>query len=185
MNRIAMLLFFIITMLPGIASANFDKYASLGFGDGGAAGATNMSIDGGVLFQNSSYKECLFGLGLTVIYSGDAPDDLLSYPVPHPSYTTLGTHINKEEYGFYGKYGMAAIDHKLYIFALGGFTTYEEIQLAQSTITGWYYTQSSKEKIKGLIGGGITLFLGQVRKGCLQIEYDTRRGLTGSVGFTW
>ena len=150
-------------------------YLSIGGGGGGDADAANIS------FEIGSAGKYLFGLGFTYIISDDVPSDTLDYPVPHWDYTRLGTRQDGE-FGFYGTLGIG-VYKGIYLFGLGGVSFAKEIELAQSNVTGWYYTQSSDTLTHGMYGGGIRLGLGE--KFCLQVELDNRRGVTGMIGFVW
>jgi hypothetical protein len=186
MARLALLFFVaVITCIPELSLAYSNNYASIGGGSGGSSEAGNLSIEGGVVRPHQRLGEYIVGIGATIIYTGDAPDGLIDCPVSHTEYVTLGKRVKDQEYGFYGKYGFSAIYNKLYVFGIAGFTIYEEVEVVQSTATGWYFTQSSEEKMVGLAGGGLAYFFGGIRGKCLQVEYDTRRGITGSIGLTW
>lgn len=49
-------------------------------------------------------------------------------------------------------------------------------------MTGWYYENSSDTKFNGLYGGGLGYFPAD-KTWSLSAEYDSRRGITGSIGF--
>jgi hypothetical protein len=117
-----------------------------------------------------------------LIFTSDVPAGTLDYPVPHSDYTSLGRRQN-DEWGFYVETGLEVIKDKgIFLFGLGGLTFIEEIEVAQSNVTGWYYEQSASTKTNTMIGGGIAYFP-KDKWFCLQLEYDNRRGVTGSIGF--
>jgi len=164
-------------------SAHADTYFTIGAGGGGEPKAASISLDGGVV-KEGLYRNSIMALGISVIFSGDTDaDDALDYPVPHGSYVNLGTKQRDDEYAFYMKYGIEIFEKSnIYIAGLLGFSGYEEIELARSTATGWYYTQSKKEKIQG-IGGASLIYLSTDRKLSFQVEGDNRRGVSAGVGF--
>lgn len=169
----------LIALLLLASPAFAGGYLSFGGGGGGKAEAGNFSFDLGGFPANY-----LFGIGFTYIFSGDVPSDILEYPVPHSDYTSLGKRQN-DEYGFFMKGGLEVIKNRqIFLFGLAGLTFVEEIELAQSNVTGWYYEQSSSTKSNGIAGGGIGYFP-KDKWFCLQLEYDNRRGLTGSTGFVF
>ena len=173
----------LVTLLFLASSALANGYFAVGGGGGGQAEAGNFSIDIGG-FSTGKKTNYFFGGGCTLIFTSDIPSGTLDYPVPHSDYTSLGRRQN-DELGFYMKAGFQVITRKrIFIFGLWGLTFAEEIELAQSNVTGWYYEQSSSADTSMMIGGGIAYFP-QDKWYCLQLEYDNRRGVTGSIGFSW
>ncbi|MBW1614607.1 MAG: hypothetical protein JRJ57_11715 [Deltaproteobacteria bacterium] len=139
---------------------------------------------GGVSTDGEHNRLIAIGLGF-IFNADDVPSDTLEYPVPHSDYNNLGTRQKGNEYAFFGKYGVEVIKNKqVFIFALGGLSFSEEIDLARSNVTGWYYEQSSSSKINGMFGGGLSYFPLN-NKISFQVEYDDRRGITGGIGFRW
>jgi hypothetical protein len=160
-------------------------YVTFGGGAGGDAKATNLRLEGGA-YTVTNTVNLLFGLGLPFTINRDeTPSNLRDYEVPHWNFTDLGTRRKGEEVGLYAKFGIAPIKNfGLFIFGTGGFTSGKEIRLAQSNITGWYYTEEETTKTYGLYGGGIGYFpiSGHFT---IHAQYDNRMGFTGSLGFVW
>jgi hypothetical protein len=75
-----------------------------------------------------------------------------------------------------------------YLSLLTGITRAEEAYIVQSNPTGAYYKQSSESKAHGFFGISVgyfpQLFDWKVNLS-LQVDYDNRRGVTGSVGWRW
>ncbi len=194
-NRILLIVSFTLLLIcvsTGVGLAEDQPVKTLkgyvtfgGGGSGGDAKATNMRLEGGVYSVNKTVN-VLFGLGIPFTVNRDeTPSGLLDYPVPHNHFTDLGTKRKGEEVGLYGKFGIAPIKNfGLFLFGIGGFTTGREIDLAQSNITGWYYTQEETTKTYGLYGGGIGYFPLQGHF-TVHAQYDNRMGITGSLGFAW
>ena len=173
----------LVTLLFLASSALANGYFAVGGGGGGQAEAGNFSIDIGG-FSTEKKTNYFLGGGLTSIFSSDIPSNILEYPVPHSDYTSLGRKQD-DELGLYMKAGFQVITRKrIFIFGLLGLTFTEEIELAQSNVTGWYYEQSSSTDTNMMIGGGIAYFP-ENKRFCLQLEYDNRRGVTGSIGFVF
>ena len=160
-------------------------FFSIGGGAGGDADAVNLSLEFGGYSGQKNINH-LYGIGLTFLFnSDDVPTGTLEYPVPHNLYTSLGTRQKGEEFGIYGKYGLEILKGSgFFIHALAGISFSEEIDLARSNVTGWYYEQSSSTETNGMYGGGVSYFLYDSKFG-LQLEYDNRRGVTGLIGFVW
>ena len=155
------------------------------FGD---EGALYESVFGwGTIGGTSQEKPLnyLVALSIGFILNGDSvPSDTLEYPVPHNDYTSLGTKRKGNEMALLLKYGLEVIkDKNVFVFVLGGASFGEEIELAQSNVTGWYYEQSSSTTTYGMYGGGVSYKA--TNKLLLSVEYDNRRGATGSIGYFW
>lgn len=161
------------------------SYTAFGGGFGGSADAPSLSLEFGRSTTNRNHNH-LFGLGATVIFNaGDVPSDTLEYPVPHGNYTSHGTEQKRHELGLFGKYGFEGIpDTRIFFMVIAGATFAEEVELAQSNVTGWYYEQSSDSQLHGMFGGGISWHPAATPI-VLQVEYDNRRGITAGAGFRW
>ena len=183
--------FILSFILPVIAllviappSAVAGGYVALGGGSGGTADTESISVEfGGYLPEGEHRALFAIGVGFT-LDKNTIPDDLLDYPVPHNDFTSLGTRESDEVY-MYAKYGVEVVrESSLFLFFLGGAAWHEEIDLAQSNITGWLYEQSSSEEYDFILGGGLGFFPSRSPFG-FQVEYDNRRGVTGSVALRY
>jgi hypothetical protein len=175
-------LFIVAVVLTIPMSAFAGGYFAIGGGAGGDADAPNVSIEIGSVSTGRN-PDILMALGFGFIFNtDDVPSDTLDYPIPHWDYTSLGKRQKGNEYCLFGKLGMGI--KGIFIYGLGGVSFAEEIELAQSNVTGWYYEQSSSTEAHGMYGGGLALFIPGSRVS-LQAEYDNRRGVTGGVGFRW
>jgi hypothetical protein len=131
----------------------------------GYRGATNLALQLGVVF-NSEF--------------GDK--EVLDYPVPHSSYRSLGTKRTGNTLGMDALY---FINTDSFIRPYLGLGMYygERKEIAQSTATGWYYTQGDKSKVsitgeaglQAVTSGGFVFGAG----------YHSLRGPNISVGKTF
>ena len=175
-------IFFIITVFITLPATTFaEGYFSMGGGTG--TNGPNITFELGKISTDREHNY-LVALGLGFIFNaGNVPSETLDYPCPHGYYTDLGTEQKGNEIAILGKYGLEIIKNKgLFIVALAGLSFYEEVDLAQSDATGWYYEQSSSTGAYGVFGGGLNYFP-PGSKVSFQVEYDNRRGVTGGIGF--
>jgi hypothetical protein len=135
----------------------------------------------GGLLDTETDRRTLFAGGLTYISADELPSDTVGDPVTGTDFTMIGDLQKDQEYGAFLKLGMETID-RLFIFATGGFTMTEVAEVVQDNQTGIYHEQTSSENVEGLLGAGLIYFLSSEKFG-LQLEYDNRRGVTGSVAF--
>lgn len=175
---------FIITILiitPVVALA--EGYLAIGGGSG--SNGSNLTLEAGSVSIDKEYNH-LMALGIGFIFNaGDVPSDTLDYPCPHGDYTNLGTEQKGTEIVILGKYGLEVIKNEgLFLVGLAGFSFSENVDLAQSNVTGWYYEQSSSSSAYGILGGGLSYFPPNTNIS-FQIEYDNRRGVTGGIGTCW
>lgn len=171
-----------------VLSPNFsfaETYFAIGGGSGGSADAANLTLEvGGTSIGRDNNRLASFGLAI-IFNSDDVPSDTLEYPVPHSDYTYLGERQKGNEYAMYGKYGFEILNsNSFYAYGLGGFSFAEDLELARSNATGWYYEQSSSYEYNGIVGAGLGYFP-MNEEIALQVEYDNRRGITGTIGFRW
>ncbi len=71
---------------------------------------------------------------------------------------------------------------------LGGFTRANRVEIAKSNVGDYYYEQSEDNKLYGVYGAGFGSFHEFYDYGVIlnfQVDYDNRRGVTGSVGWSW
>lgn len=146
------------TVLAAVScSAQADFWVS---GGSNSNSKTSMSIG----FKGGSE----WGMEIGIIYDAEYTGNLLDYPVPHSSYIDLGTKKTMNTLGLdiarffeispqvraYGEVGMYAETKK---------------HIAQSTVTGWYYTQEDQSSIVGAAGLGV--------------QYVSSSGITVGAGF--
>jgi hypothetical protein len=168
-------------LFPTAASAK--GYFSVGGGAGGDGGAPNITFEVENVTADRD-RDRLLAVGFGFIFSADdIPSEIYEDPAADESFTRIGHKQKGNEIVILGKYGREVIKkRKLFVFAIGGFSFLEEIELYRSDVTGWYYEKSSNTKYLGVLGGGISCFPfnGKIS---LSIEYDNRRGLSGMIGF--
>ena len=157
-----------------------DTYMTIGGGSGGDADGSNFSLDFGG-FTEDDATNALMAVGLSYISGVDElPDGTLGDKLTS-DFTLIGDRQKDNEIGLYGKLGVETIE-KLFVFATAGFSFVETAEIARSNTTGLYHEQTSDTNIEGLFGAGLIYFLKDKSFG-FQLEYDNRRGVTGSVAF--
>lgn len=89
-----------------------------------------------------------FGIGLGLVFNSEFSNkDLLDYPVPHNSYTNLGTKRTGTEIGLDGYYFFGENTKIRPYVGVGAYLSSRK-EIAQSNVTGWYYTQSKDTSVK-------------------------------------
>ncbi|MBU0992200.1 MAG: right-handed parallel beta-helix repeat-containing protein [Proteobacteria bacterium] len=175
----------IILLTPGVGLAG---YFSIGNGAGGDADEYSLSIETGAVRLGGGNLNYLLGGGVLGMFHGynDFPSNTRDYPCPHKDYVRIDKVTEGVESGLYGKAGIGLFDTDVYVSVLAGISMVTEIELVQSNLSDLYYEQSSDQKFFGIYGGGISYFPDLFRwEFCLQLDYDNRRGIIGSVGFHW
>lgn len=144
--------------------------ASSSFADTWVAVGSAPSADGGgtsLAFATRSANSN-FGFGLGFVFNSEfSSKDLLDYPVPYSSYTNLGTKRTGNSVGLEGYYFFSD-SKKLRPYAGLGIYNSPRKEIAQSTVTGWYYTQSTQPAV--------------AVSGELGLQYVSDGGLTFGVG---
>ena len=119
------------------------------------------------------------GYGLGFVFNSEFSNkDLLDYPVPHNSYRNLGTKRTGNAIGFDGYYFFGESAKIRPYIGIGIYVSPRK-EIAQSNVTGWYYTQSNQTAVmpSGEVGlhyvsdGGLAIGVG----------YHTVRGTNISI----
>ena len=120
-----------LTATPAFA----EWWASVGYGPASDGGGTSIAYSGKSLDN--------WGVSIGAVLNSEFNEDVLDYPVPHNDYKNLGTKRTGSTLGIDALYFFGD-NPKLRTYAGVGlyFTTRKEV--AQSNVTGWYYTQSDK-----------------------------------------
>ena len=163
-------------------------YFSVGNGGGGDADEYNLSIETGGVRLGSGSFHYLLGGGVFGMFHGynNVPDNTRDHECPHDDYSVIDDVKEGVESGLYGKAGIGLFDTGVYFSILCGVSMVTEVELVQSKATSLYYEQSSEQTYYGVYGGGIGYFPDWFRwELCLQLDYDNRRGVVGSIGFYW
>ena len=163
-------------------------YFSVGNGGGGDADEYNLSIETGGVRLGGGTLHYLLGGGVFGMFHGynNVPDNTRDFECPHDDYTVIDDVKEGVESGVYGKTGIGLLDTGVYFSILFGVSMVTEVELVQSKATSLYYEQSSEQTYYGVYGGGIGYFPDWLRwELCIQLDYDNRRGVVGSVGFYW
>jgi hypothetical protein len=126
----------------GIASLNVmaDNWISAGSAPSPSGGGFSLSI--------GTKTSDTFGWGLGIVFNGEiAGDDVLDYPVPHNDYTNLGRKRTGNTIGLDALwFPTGEATWRPY----GGLGLYygKRADIAQSNVTGWYYTQKEKSALQ-------------------------------------
>jgi hypothetical protein len=166
----------LITAAVGLfmaATAHSQTWIALGSGPASEGGGTSLAF-------GTKRPDSNLGWGLGFVFNSEFADkNLMDYPVPHSSYTSLGSKRVGNAIGLDGYYFLGdSISLRPYV-GMGIYRAPRK-QLARSNVTGWYYTQSDDTSyfVSGELGlqfvsdGGTTFGLG----------YHTIRGSNISIG---
>lgn len=109
-----------------------------------SAGSAPTSEGGGTSIAIATKGSNNFGYGLGVVFNSEFSDKtLLDYPVPHNFYKNLGAKRTGNSIGLDGYYFLGD-SKKVRPYVGMGLYYAPRAEVAQSTATGWYYTQSTK-----------------------------------------
>ncbi len=184
LSLLILFLLFLLIVLP-VSSAMAGGYLTIGGGAGGEANTSSGRLEVGGRSTDRA-NNMLFGVGWAfTLGRNELPDGTNEYPVPHWNFTDLGSKKKGEENGFYLKVGFEPIPSSdIFLFALGGYSYGEEVRLAQSNVTGWYYEESKSTDKYGVVGGGIGYF---PKNGglCVHADYDNRMGVSLNLGISF
>jgi hypothetical protein len=128
------------------------------------------------------FKGNEWGVSWGVIQDAEFQQTLLDYPVPHSSYVDLGTQKTANTMGAdFQRYFELSSSTRMY----GELGMYAETKkhIAQSTVTGWNYTQEDKSSILFAAGVGIQYVIGDVVS--VGVGFHTLRGNTVSLGVSF
>ena len=172
----------IMLLYPSLSKGNV--YIGVGGGAGGEAEGASASLDFGFLSEDL-HVNLLVGAGMGIIFTAgdELPSGTLDYPCPDSDLTDMDTYRLGAEIPFFAKFGFEIFkEQRIFLFGIGGGSmATNEVELAQSNITGLYYEQSRGDELYILYGGG----LGYYKRFMLQVGYDNRRGFTGSIGLVF
>lgn len=166
------------------SAAGFAGHVALGGGGGGPEGC-NFTFELGVTTTEYQHNH-LFAFGAGAIFGGnEVPDDAIDRRLPHADFTDLGWRQKDEQGFFFGRYGIETIPRTgLYATVHGGVSVIHRVRLHRSNVTGWYYERGSSYQGRALVGGGVAWFPPE-QHFALAVDWDNRRGVTGTVGFRW
>lgn len=145
----------------------------------GAIGSAPSADGGGTSLSIAGKGKGPWGFGLGFIFNSNFSKDLLDYPVPHNNYTDLGTKrtgntIGLDGYYFFGDDGTI----KPYV-GIGVYFA-KRADVAQSNVTGWYYTQ--KDQSATLLSGELGIHATTSNGYLFGVGYHTLRGPNISIG---
>ena len=175
----ALFLFLMIFSVPSMLFSEQILYTSLGAGTGGASDGNSFSIDVGG-FTDDKDTNALVAVGLSVIDADEISSGTSNTQLTG-DFTAAGTKQTDNEIAFYMKLGMETMD-SFFVFLTGGASYFDESEIVRSNTTGTLHIQTTQSEWEGLFGGGLLYFLNEPNLG-FQLEYDNRRGVTGSIAF--
>ncbi len=185
MKLAAILCFTLLSLfLSSEASAG---YVAVGGGDNGDAEQYSITLETGGTDIPAGPASLLFAVGIPIIPHGDEnlPENTIALSCPNDDCQALEPVVKGTETGLYVKLGIELGSSGLYLNAIGGATVFTESELTVSEATGNIYEEDSNSEIEPLYGGGLSLFLDTRLPLVIQVDYDTRRGVCGSIGWWW
>lgn len=139
-----------------------DAWVSLGSAPSAGSGISSLAF-------STKGANSRFGFGLGFVFNSEFSNkDLLDYPVPHSSFTNLGNKRTGNSVGLDGYYFFGNSAKVRPYVGLGIYTSPRK-EIAQSTVTGWYYTQSTQASL------AVSSELG--------LQFVSDRGLTVGFGY--
>ncbi len=162
----------LVTAAPTVCLAN-GLMISAGKAPDAEGGGTSVSI------TTKSSPNLMWGLGL-VLNSEFSNKDLLDYPVPHNSYTNLGMKRTGNSIGLDVNYLFSDDGATVRPYVGVGLYNSPKKEIAQSNVTGWYYTQNDRGGIS--VGAEIGVLLSSERGLTIGVGFHTIRGANISIG---
>lgn len=166
-------LLFSLYLLPISPQAQANSWISVGGAPSSSGGGIGLSL--------ASETSDGFGWGIGIIINGEiAGNDVLDYPVPHNNYTNLGTQRTGNSIGLDALwFPVKGAAWRPYV-GLGLYYG-KRAEVAQSNVTGWYYTQQDKSAVQ--IGGELGVQYKTSNDRLWGIGYHTVRGAFLSFGW--
>ena len=124
-------------------------------------------------------------MGFPIIPYGDTklPNNTIESECPNDDCVDYGTEYKGTEVGGYVKIGTRFFVDNLYLNLIGGATVVTESEIVQSPATDRYYEASSDTISNALYGVGLGFFPEVLDwQLVFMVDYDNRRGVTGSGG---
>lgn len=123
-----------------------------------------------------------YGIFAGYRFDSEIEEDVLDYPVPHNDFRTLGDKRVDNSYALGGTYRYMFNDAHALRFQVGlGVEDVREV--AQSNVTGWYYTQEENTTFLPTLGVLYRFTVNE--KLCLLIGGDTFLGIQAGLSFNF
>jgi uncharacterized protein (DUF697 family) len=174
-----------------------EGYFTIGGGHGGPTDSSNITFEFGRITENYFDRDNLIALGIPIILNNEGlPKDAVRTNDPDWSgwyrfesrygyLTDEGAVRSMPEFGFFVKYGIETIKHsRLFATVFGGVTFADEVHLYTSALGPPDYYKDEGWNVYGLYGVGLSYFPIN-SKLVVTVDCDSRRGVTGSVGWRW
>lgn len=191
MKNTRLMIILVLLLSVSVPSSVFAGYYALGAGPSGKDGGRSVTIEIGsedFRFPFAPYRFLgavgLFGMD----HSGNIPAGTIGSPCPHTDFTSAGKEPDGTESGIVARIGMEIRESRVFVSLIEGVSWVNEISIVRSNPTGDYYEQSEERNLHGVTGIGIGYFpeiFAWKMKLAIQVDYDTRRGITGSLGWGW
>ncbi len=184
----AMLTAVAVLVVPSIACAGW--YGAVHGGGGGDAKSAVYGVEGGY-YSTERPTNYMIALGVTGTTNRDEePWNTVDVRAPAGATVAASQTVRKsEEAGPYLKVGIEPIRGSgFFLFAVGGFTVGDEADLAEVNygFSSLWYEQDVRHKVYGQYGGGAAYFRSIGKYGVnLQVEYNNRGGVMGSLGIAF
>lgn len=146
-----------------------------------SAGKAPSSDGGGFSLSAMTQKSDTFAWGLGIVFNGElAGEDVLDYPVPHNDYKNLGIKRTGNAIGLDAVWFPSGASAWRPYLGLGLYYD-KRAEVARSNVTGWYYTNEEKSKVRG----GIEMGMQHRMAGgsLLGLGYHSIRGAYLSLGW--
>ena len=168
----------------------FADYYSLGISHGSNSGVSNFTIETGLQENRLFDTDLLTGISLFFLLHENSriPSGTIDSSCPHNDYTDFGKKNEGSEAGFLFKGGKSFFLKGLYFNGIVGISKAHTIDLVRSNISEDYYIQGKSDEIHGIMGISTGYFHEFSDFGLhmnVQMDVDTRRGLTFLFGFFW
>jgi len=191
MKNKRLMLILVLLLFLTLPSSVYGGYYALGAGPSGEEGGRSVTLEIGSENFRLPFAPYRF-LGAVGLFGmdhgGNIPAGTIGSPCPHTDFTSAGKEPDGTESGIVGRIGMEILESRFFVSVLEGMSWVNEIDLVRSNPTGQYYEQSKERNLQWVIGIGVGYFpeiFDWKMKLAIQVDYDTRRGITGSLGWGW
>lgn len=167
-----------------------ENYYSLGYGYGGSANTNSMTVEIGTRSFGSENDTFQFALGFPFIFHDgeNIPEDTRDESCSNPACKDLDSEYDGTEYGLFIKAGIDPFDMDIYVSGLIGITQSNLVELAESEATSEVYEQGTSKETNFILGFGVGFFpdfFDWEMKLNIQLDVDSRRGVTAYIGWRW
>lgn len=146
-----------------------------------SAGKAPASEGGGFSLSAMTQGTANFAWGLGIVFNGEfAGNDVLDYPVPHDDFTSLGNRRTGNAIGLDAVWFPAGVSSWRPYAGVGLYYN-KRVDVAQSNVTGWLYTNEEKSNVQASFEAGIQYR--SVDGSLFGLGYHSIRGVYLTVGW--